>query len=160
MSEDTVYTEDEANRFFAIDLNGKTWDLLDKAERTTEEDELMLYSAYASCRHWLEAGTGVHHQRGEWMISRVYAVLGLGEAALRHANRCLELTEQHAEEMEDFDLAFAQEALARAHAVAGDREKALHYCAEAESAGKAIKDKDGKEIFQAELVGGDWCGVR
>jgi hypothetical protein len=81
MSEETVYTEAEAHRFFAADFNGKTWDLLDKAVRTREEDELMVYSAFASCRHWVEAGTGVHHQRGEWLISRVYAVLGLGEAA-------------------------------------------------------------------------------
>ena len=64
MSEET-YTEAEAHRFFANQLNGQTWDLLDKTERTKEEDELMVYAAHASCRHWLEAGTGVNHQRGE-----------------------------------------------------------------------------------------------
>jgi hypothetical protein len=92
MSDEKAYTEAEAHRLFAIQFNAQTWDLLDKTERNKEEEELMVYSAHASCRHWLEAGAGVNHQRGEWMISRVYAVLGLGDSALRHAERCLELT--------------------------------------------------------------------
>jgi hypothetical protein len=160
MSEERAYTEAEAHRHFAIQFNGMTWDLLDKAERTKEEDERMLYSAFASCRHWLEAGTGVHHQRGEWMISRVYSVLGLGEAAVRHADRCLELTEEHADEMEDFDKAFAYEAAARANAVAGNRDEALNYIDLAEKAGEAIADEQSKEIFWGDFNGGHWAGLR
>jgi hypothetical protein len=160
MSEEKVYTEAEAHRHFAIRFNGMTWDLLDRADRTKEEDERMLYSAFASCRHWLEAGTGVHHQRGEWMIARVYSVLGLGEAAVRHANRCLELTEEHAGEMEDFDKAFAYEAVARANAIAGNRGEALKYIELAEKAGEAIADEQDKEIFLGDFNGGDWAGLR
>jgi hypothetical protein len=160
MSEEKVYTEAEAHRHFAIQFNGMTWDLLDKAERTKEDDERMLYSAFASCRHWLEAGTGVHHQRGEWMITRVYSVLGLGQVAVRHANRCLELTEEHAGEMEDFDRAFAYEAAARANAVAGNRDEALKYIELAEKAGEAIADEQSKEIFVGDFNGGDWAGLR
>jgi hypothetical protein len=160
MSEEKAYTEAEAHRHFAIQFNGATWDLLDKAERTKEDDERMLYSAFASCRHWLEAGTGVHHQRGEWMIARVYSVLELGEAAVRHANRCLELTEAHASEMEDFDKAFAYEAVARANAVAGNRGEALKYIELAETAGEAIADEQNKEIFVGDFNGGDWAGLR
>jgi hypothetical protein len=160
MSEEKVYTEAEAHRHFAIRFNGMTWDLLDRADRTKEEDERMLYSAFASCRHWLEAGTGVHHQRGEWMIARVYSVLGLGEAAVRHANRCLDLTEEHAGEMEDFDKAFAYEAVARANAIAGNRGEALKYIELAEKAGEAIADEQDKEIFLGDFNGGDWAGLR
>jgi hypothetical protein len=160
MSEEKVYTEAEAHRYFAVQFNGMTWDLLDKAGRTKEEDERMLYSAFASCRHWLEAGTGVHHQRGEWMIARVYSVLGLGEAAVRHANRCLELTEEHASEMEDFDKAFAYEAAARANAVAGNQGEALKYIELAERAGEAIADEQDKGIFVSDFNGGNWAGLR
>jgi hypothetical protein len=160
MDENKTYTEAEAHRHFAIQFNGMTWDLLDKADRTSEEDERMLYSAFASCRHWLEAGTGMHHQRGEWMIARVYSVLGLGEAAVRHANRCLDLTGQHAGEMADFDWAFAYEAVARANAVIGNRDKALEYIALAEEAGQAIVDQESKEIFFGGFNGGDWAGLR
>jgi hypothetical protein len=160
MSEDERYTQAEAHRHFAIQFNGLTWDLLDKAERTAEDDERMLYSAIASCRHWLEAGTAVHHQRGEWLIARVYSVLGLGEAALRHANRCLELTEAHAGDMADFDRAYAYEALARANAVAGNRDEALRYIKLAEEAGQAIAEEENREIFVGDLNSGNWGGLR
>jgi hypothetical protein len=160
MSEEKTYTEAEAHRRFAIKFNGMTWALLDKADRTPEEDDLMLYSAFASCRHWLEVGTGVHHQRGEWLISRVYTVLGLGEAAVRHARRCLALTEQCSGEMEDFDQAYAYEAMARANVVAGYREEALHYIALAEQVGEAIANDENKAIFLGDFNGGEWGGLR
>jgi hypothetical protein len=154
VSEEKTYTEPEAHRFFAVRYNGATWNLLEKPDRTKEEDELMIYTAHASCCHWLAAGTGLHHQRGEWLIARVYSALGIAEAALRHANRCLELTHQHADLMEDFDLAFAYECVARANAVAGDRTEALKYAALAQKAGEAIKKEEDRKIFFAEFEGG------
>jgi hypothetical protein len=160
MRDEKSFTETEAHRYFAIQFNGETWNLLEKANRTKEEDERMVCAAFASCRHWLEAGTGVHHQRGEWLIARVNAVLGRGEPALRHAQRCLELTEQHAGEMQDFDWAYAYEAVARANAVAGNPVEAGKYLALAEEAGAAIEDEQNKGIFDGDLSWGDWQGLR
>ena len=154
------FTEAEAHRHFAIKLNRMTWDLLEKADRTQAEDELMLYSAIASCRHWLDAGTAVHHQRGEWLIARVYSVLGLGEGAVRHAQRCLKLTEEHAEAMADFDWAYAYEALARAHAITGSGREAQRFIRLAENAGDNISDKESKTIFMADLSSGEWVGLQ
>jgi tetratricopeptide (TPR) repeat protein len=160
VSQPERYTEAEAQRFFAIQFNGKTWDLLDKPDRTREEDELMIHSAHASCRHWLEVGTGLHHQRGEWLIARVYSVLGLADAALRHASRCLELTETYSDLMADFDQAYAYEGLARANAVAGKREEALKYVALAEEAGENIAGEQDRKIFMDDFNSGNWGGVR
>jgi hypothetical protein len=156
MAEEKKYTESEAQRFFAIHYNGKTWALLEKPNRTKEEDELMVYTAHASCCHWLVAGTGVNHQRGEWMIARVYTVLGLADMALRHANRCMELTHRHASEMADFDWAFAYECVARAKAVAGQLDEARQYVELARQAGEAIKGDEDKKVFLAEFKGGHW----
>jgi hypothetical protein len=160
MSEEKRYTEAEAQRYFAIEFNGQTWNLLEKTDRSAEEDALMVHSAHASHRHWVEAGTGVHQQRGEWLIARAYAVLGLGEAALRHANRCLELTKVHSDLMADFDWAFAYEGVARASAIAGQKAKALEYIEMAAEAGQAIADEQNREIFVADFDGGDWAGLR
>jgi hypothetical protein len=160
MTEEKRYTEEEAHRFFAVHYNGLTWQLLYKAERTKEEAELMVLSAQASCRHWLEVGTGLHHQRGEWLIARVYAVLELAEASLRHANRCLELTKEYADLMEDFDRAFAYEGVARANAIAGDRGEALRYITLAEEAGQAIADEENRKLFFDDLGGGNWNNMR
>ena len=160
MSDKELFTESEAQRHFAIKFNGMTWDLLDKIDRTEEEDERMIYSAVASCRHWLEAGTAVHHQRGEWLISRVYSVLGLGNEAVRHATRCLELTKSHAEAMADFDWAHAYEALARAHAIAAHLDEARRFVGLATNAGESIADDESRGIFMADFNGGEWGGLR
>lgn len=155
-----LFSLEEAHLHFAKTLNGQTWSLLEKKGRTREEDELMLYAAYASCYHWLLAGTGVNHQRGEWLISRVCCVLGLADDAVMHASRCLELTTQYADLMKDFDLAFAYEGMGRACALAGKREDALHYIQRAEEAGQAIADPEDKVIFVDDFKGGNWYGLK
>jgi hypothetical protein len=94
------------------------------------------------------------------MIARVYSVLRLGEAALRHAERCLELTEEHADLVEDFDQAFAYELVARANAVAGNREEALRHIELAQWAREAIEADESKTTFAGEFDGGDWHGLR
>jgi hypothetical protein len=61
--------------------------------------------------------------------------------------------------MEDFDFAFAYEAIARAYAVNGDKAEAKRFIQTAQKAGEAIKEKEDKDIFFDELKGGDWNGV-
>jgi hypothetical protein len=160
MGEEKTYTAAEAHRFFGIEFNREVWGLLGKEDRTRDDEERMVYSAFASARHWLEAGTAVNQQRAEWMISHVYAELGLGESALRHAQRCQELTTEHGGEMEDFDRAYALEALARAHAVSGNRQEAEKHLKMANRAGQAIGDPESKEYFEGDLAGGNWAGFR
>jgi hypothetical protein len=159
MSEEKVYTEAEAERFFAIEYNGITWNLLEKEDRTPDEDALMVHAAHSSCMHWLQAGTPTHHQRGEWLISRVYSVLGYADDALRHAKMTMTLTKEHPDMMQDFDWAYAYEAVARASALAGKMEKAKDYYQRAVTAGEAIADAESKQIFDDDLAGGDWFGL-
>jgi hypothetical protein len=121
---------------------------------------MMVHAAHASCCHWLAVGTGVHHQRGEWLIARVYSELGVAEAALRHAHCCQELTEEHAGLVEDFDRAYAFEGLARAHAVAGNQAEAREYLELAQNAGKAIADEESRKFFVGDLAGGNWYRIK
>jgi hypothetical protein len=152
------HTQSEAHKLFARQFNGETWSLLAKADRTKADDERMIYSALASCRHWLEVGTGAHHQRGEWLIARVYSMLDMPAEAVRHALRCLELAEEHTDLMEDFDRAYAFEGVARAHAVAGNADEARKYIELAQEAGKEIADEESKKLFIGDLEAGDWKG--
>ncbi len=144
------------HRDFAIQTNGETWNLLGKTPRSMEEDFLLVHCAHASLYHWLHAGTGVHQQRGTWLLSHVYAQLGLGEMALRYAQECMRLTEQHSEEMADFDQAYAQECLARAFAVLGDLDNAAEYRSRAQAAGELISGEEDRKIFMGDLNGGNW----
>ncbi len=159
MSEEQRYTLEEAHTEFAKLSNGQVWNLLGKTDRSSEEDEEMLRDAFASLYHWGYAGTEIHQQRGEWMIAHVYTVLGDARPALKHAQRCLELTEAHKDQMEDFDIAYAYEGMARASALAGITETAKKYLELAKSAGEAIADAEDKEWFVGDLAGGEWYGI-
>jgi hypothetical protein len=141
----------EEQRTLASELFNSTWRLLEKPDRTPDEEDEMLHAAHASRYHWIRAGTRVNAARGEWQCSRVYAVLGRPEPALHHARRCLELCESVIDDLDEFDLPFAYEALARAHAVADDEEEARHWLARARDAGEAISDEDDRALLEADL---------
>jgi hypothetical protein len=160
MSDEKDYSEADVHRFFAVQYHGRTWELLDKAERSSEENECLADYAHASLAHWRVAGTAVHYQRGIWLLSRVYAVLGDPELALLYARRVLELTEEHLDVLEKFDQAFAFECMARAHALAGNVVEAQIYLKSAQQAGEEIPDKEDREVFFRELNGGDWNDIR
>ncbi len=152
-------TLEEAHLFFAKKLNNETWDLLEKQGRSREENEFMLQAAFASAYHWQKAGTGLHQQRAEWLIARVYTVLGLSDEAIRHAQNCLELTSQYADLMQDFDRAFAFEAAARANALAGNMDMAREFHQQAENAGQEILDNEDRKIFLDDFNTGNWYGL-
>jgi len=158
MSEDIKWHEK-----FAKDSFNKTWDLLDKNDRTTEENNEMVHAAHTSRYHWgilvaNDKGTPVNLQRGEWQIARVYTVLERKEPALHHAKLCLDLTKEH--NIGDFDLAFAYEAMARASALAGKKNDFEKYFKLAEEAGNKIKKKDDKDYFFEDLNGGNWFNMK
>ena len=116
----------EEHRRLGIELYNGTWELIERQDRTPDEDDEMLDRAHASAYHWLHAAnaTAANRARSQWLCSRVHAVAGQPEGALHHARRCLALVEDHGDEMEDWDLAGALEALARAHLAAGDVDEA------------------------------------
>jgi hypothetical protein len=142
--------EQQIHRRLAAELFNHVWSLLEKPGRDQADDDRMLHAAHASRFHWGEIGEPVNFARGEWQVSRVYAVLGRTEPALFHARRCLEICEAHG--IGDFDLAFAYEALARASAVAGQGDEAARYAELARQAGEEIAEADDREIFFADLA--------
>jgi len=147
MTEKKKYTEQECHRKSAVDLFNLVWNLLDKKDRTTEENDKMVHAAHASRFHWGEIGTHtpINIERGEWQISRVYSVLNRPQSAIYHANRCLEICQKN--NIGDFDIAFAYEALARAHAVIGNKSECERYIKLAKEAGEQIKSKEDRDFF-------------
>jgi len=145
-------TDDEltkAQKQLAIDLFNSVWDMLKMSERTQAEDDNMLHAAHASRYHWGQVGAPVNLARGEWQVSRVYSVLKRAEPALYHARRCLELCQEN--QIGDFDLAYAYEALARASAVAGDLDECKRYLSLALQAAEDIVEEEDKKYFLSDL---------
>ncbi len=160
MDETKTYTLEEAHKHFAKSINGRVWELLEKPDRSQADNDEMLHAAHACTYHWKWIGTAVHQQRGEWLISHIHAVLGHANEALRYAERCFELTQMHKEVMKDFDIAYAFEGLARAHAMLGDQKMAEEFLYLAEQAGNGIANEEDKSIFMSDFDGGEWYGLR
>jgi DNA-binding transcriptional MerR regulator len=138
-------------RLLAAQLFNATWRLLEQEQRTRADDDRMIHTAHASRYHWGQVpdATPAHLTRGEWLICRVYTALGRAEPALHHARRALDLCQEHS--IGDFDLAFAYEALARAHAVAGESGPARDYTDQALAAAEDIADNDDRDLVLADL---------
>jgi DNA-binding transcriptional MerR regulator len=145
----TATGTDVPHRDLAAALFNATWQLMEKEDRTPDEDALMVHRAHASLYHWLQVGRPEHAARGEWQVSRVYTVLRRGEPALYHARRVLDICQRHG--IGDWDLAFAYEALARAHAVAGDRVESHRWLEQARLASADIAEDDNRELLLGDL---------
>jgi len=135
------------HRRLGVDLFNEVWRLIE----SREDDDRMLHAAHASRFHWGEAPECKPENlaRGEWQVSRVYAVLGRGEPAIWHARRCLDHCERA--RIGDWDLAYAYEALARAHAVGG-HDEAAEWKTKAREAGDAIADPEDREHFDEDYL--------
>lgn len=145
-----VSLEPELRRKLAAELFNYAWTLLEKPDRTEAETEVMINAAHASRLFWDEIGEPVNHARGEWQISRAYAVAGRPEAALHHALRCLAICEEHG--IGDFDLAYAYEGLARAYAVAGDRAAAALWAHQATDSVARVAELEDRTLLLKDLA--------
>ena len=140
---------EQLHKKFAVDFFNGTWDLIDKKDRTKEEIFEMIHMAHASRCHWGKIGGPLEFARGEWQISRVYSLAGLGESALFHGEYSLELCEKNG--IGDFDLAFGFEAVARAYKLLGNEEKKEQYILKARQASEHIEDEGNKKYLLSEL---------
>lgn len=145
--------EPHEHRAEAVALFNGVWQMLDMEGRTSAQDDQMVHAAHASRWHWSQAGELSGDQQlavGEWQCSRVYSVLGRGEPALHHALACLAICESGS--MDDWVLAAAYEALARASAVAGDLAGARAYIGRAHEALAVIVDPEDREVIEGDLA--------
>lgn len=137
------------HRALGVELYNRTWELLDQRAAP----DVIVHTAHASAYHWLHAPhTDANRARSHWLCSHVYAVLGRGEPALHHAERCLEFVEGAPEEMEEFDLPSAYEALARSHAAAGNSAEARRFVELGRAGTATIADADDREQLEAQFA--------
>jgi DNA-binding transcriptional MerR regulator len=138
------------HRRLGVNLFNDAWRLMEKEDRSADEDALLLATTHASYYHWLHAeASPAHAARGEWQVSRVYCVLERAEPALHHARRVLEICQANG--IDDWDLAFAYEALARACAVGGEYDEARRWLEQARLATVDIAEDDDRDVVLADL---------
>jgi hypothetical protein len=144
----------EFHQEIAKETNNGIWPVLDSDSPSAEELEYALHMAHTSRYHWSKVGTPVNLVRAEYMISRVYSAMNRGEPALFHAMRGLEIAEKAEEtdnNFKDWDMPFVYEALAKAHATAGNDSECRKYSELAQKLIDGLSDPEDKKICQGEL---------
>jgi hypothetical protein len=138
----------DAHKYFSVQCFNQAWDLIEKEDRTADEDEEMVCLTLASAWHWAQRPdcTPVNKSVGYWQTSHIYAILGQAGNAHRYAQLCL--TASQGENIPPFYLGYAYEALARAEKAAGNQGKMDEYLGEAyHTAGQVKKDDDRKLLM-------------
>jgi hypothetical protein len=138
----------KAHRWFAVEFNNRAWDLVEDANRSPDEDELMIHPAHAASLHWLKVGAVIHHLRGKCLLATAYAAARLGEAATRHDEKCLQLCKNAGDEPTAFDRASAYGSAANAYACAGNLVRAEENYRLAVAAAADCSDAADRQVIE------------
>jgi hypothetical protein len=151
MAKKTDFDHQAAHKYFSAHCFNNAWDLIDKSERTPEEDEQMIRLSLASQYHWSqrEDASSTSASIGFWQTSRIYALLSQVDNARRYGQLCLDASQE--EGVEPFYLGFAYEALARAEAEAGNEQEMEAFLDKAKSAAEKIDKADEKKMLLDDL---------
>jgi tetratricopeptide (TPR) repeat protein len=138
-----------AHKYFAADCFNKAWDLIEKPQRTPEEDRLMVALNQASLFHWMNRAdcTSENLSVGFWQASRIQALLGKADEARRQAETCL----SYSDSLAPFYVAFAYEALARAEFLAGDSLRASEHLQSAKRHAGNVENKNHQAMLLKDL---------
>ncbi len=152
-----MHTNPLTHREFAVSTYNGSWNLLDRAELSAEEQIELERMACASLYHWSVIGGAQELATGEWLLARVYIRLGFGHEALRHASMAAELASKN--EVADYLKASTLEGLARAHAMMGIVDDAIALRGAAVSALDEIVDPEDRELIESQISEGPWFGI-
>ncbi|MDP7027205.1 MAG: hypothetical protein QF380_02225 [Candidatus Marinimicrobia bacterium] len=155
-----VSYEQKMHHDMGIEMNIQTWNLLEKEGRNERDDARMISFAHASLYHWRKSHKykPINEQRGQWLLSHVYAVSGKSKEALFHAKKTQKLTIE--QNLKDSDRAYAYEALARANAAIGSKYESLKNLWNAQMVVNDITNEDDKNNFISVLESSPWFGVK
>jgi hypothetical protein len=137
------------HRHFGVELFNRTWDLLDTADRTTDQDAELLAAALGSRHHWRQVGEPKNFAISDWQVSRVFAVSGAADLARAFAAQSLQLCHEH--DLSAFLHGYAYEGLARAALVGGDEATALAHIASARRFAADVTDDEDRTLLERDL---------
>ena len=143
------FDTDAAHRHFAAQCFNDAWDLIEKPERTAQDDRMMVAMNQASIYHWLhrEDCDDRRLSIGFWQASRIQALLGHADEARRHG----EVSLSYSAGLKPFFVGYAYEALARAELLAGRGELAAQHMGQARACAAQVGDKAERELLLRDL---------
>jgi hypothetical protein len=140
------------HRHFAVACFNACWELMEKADRSAEDNRAMVSLAYTSRWHWTQVDDRkpVNFSRSEWQVSRALVLAGRAAEALDHARNGLAWIEQHPV-IGGFDVAFAHESIARALAVIGEEDKAREHVGLARTFSRQVTSEADRKWLTSQL---------
>lgn len=140
-----------AHKYFSTHCFNQAWDLIDKPNRTPEENEEMIRLSLASTWHWTQRSDCKPQNLsvGYWQTSRIYAILGDAVSARRYGQLSLDSIQKQSDL--PFYVGYAYEALARAESLAGSSEKVKEFQAMARENALKIQDANDRETLLKDL---------
>jgi hypothetical protein len=148
---DEDFDEAAAHRRFATSCFNRTWDLLDRTERSDADEAEMIHMAHASRWHWghVPDKTPSNLAVGAWQLSRVYAVAGRPDEAMRYGEESLQIaTERH---LGPFLVGYGHEAIARAASMSGDTATRDRHRREAAECAERIEHDNDRAMLLSDL---------
>jgi DNA-binding transcriptional MerR regulator len=142
----------KVHRALAAGLFNRTWDLLERENRTARDDAELIDTAHASSWHWRQVGNAANEVRAHGMLARVYSILGHGSEAVYHAARANEVLDAGGEGFEDWDAPAAAESMARALVASGDLAGAAEWKRKAQGLLEAVADPDDRGVVEGDLA--------
>ncbi len=149
MADNILFDITAAHKYFSAENFNKTWELIEKSERTDEEDLAMLHAAIASLWHWSqrEDVSVKNLSVGYWQISRVCNLIQQPSLARRYGLQAL----KHAASLDPFYKGYAYETLARAEMQCGNRVVMRHYREKAFEMLGLVGDEENKKLLLKDL---------
>lgn len=151
MTKKDDFDQAAAHKYYSANCFNQAWDLIDKDQRTPEEDEHMIRLTLASHYHWTQRAdySNTNASIGYWQTARIYAILGQAENALRYGQLCLNVSQESG--VPPFFLGYAYEALARAAAAAGNQQDMTAHLEDARSAAEKVQKADDRKMLLDDL---------
>ena len=138
-----------AHKYFAAHCFNKAWDLIEKPNRSAEEDRLMVALNQASLYHWMNRPDCKYESLsiGYWQASRIQSLLRNTAEAQRYAEVCV----QYSSDLEPFYRGYAHEALARAAFMAGNQELGEAHVHEGRMLAGLVAEADERDALLKDL---------
>jgi hypothetical protein len=150
MAPTTEFDASEGHKYFAAHCFNRAWDLIEKSNRTPEDDRLMVATNQASIYHWLNRDDCDNRRLsiGYWQASRIQALIGHANEARRFA----EVSLSYSAGLKPFYVGYAYEALARAEFLAGNAVEAAIHLETAKAHAAEVNEKDERELLLKDLA--------
>jgi hypothetical protein len=140
-----------AHAHFAVACFHEAWALMERTDRTPEDDLELIDLVHASLHHWRRRPDVAprHLAVGTWQVARAYALVGRPAEAARWGAASLRYAVDH--DLPPFYVGYAHEAMARAAALVGDRAALDRHLAAAAGQADRVEDREERALLEADI---------